>query len=148
MARCARHIKNADEGAVASAPDESRRRRGGVPDASATTRRVAFLLWGGASADPASLHDDDEGASWPSVVLQTSLFDGVDAFRCVSRDRRRPSLSAFGGHCLAKTALKKRSGAAVSRVHRRQSHHSSFPTLLQRAPTARRASSKNKLRAP
>ena len=79
--------------AVPSAPDESRRRRGGRPDASATTRRVVFLLWGGASADPASLHD--EVASWPSLVLQTSRVDGVEGFRRISRDRRRPSLSDF-----------------------------------------------------
>ena len=79
--------------ATSSALGESRRRRGGRPDASATTRRVVFLLWGGASADPVSLHD--EVASWPSLVLQTSRVDGMGAFRCVSRDRRRPSLSDF-----------------------------------------------------
>ena len=101
--------------AVPSAPDESRRRRGGRPDASATTRRVVFLLWGGASADPASLHDDDEGASWPSLVLQTSRVDGMGAFRCVSRVRRRPSLSDFlVGIAGAKRAKK---SAAVQPFH-------------------------------
>ena len=103
--------------AASSAPDESRRWRGGVLDASATTaRRVVFLLWGGASADPASLHDDNEGASWPSLVLQTSRIDGVEGFRRVSRDRRRRLLSETRQALPSKKRAQSRQRAAVLRV--------------------------------
>ena len=130
-----------------SAGEASRRRRGELLDASpATARRVVFLLWGGASADPASLHD--EVASWPSLVLQTSRVDGVEGFRRISRDRRRPSLSDFWWALLEPKRPKKRSGAAVSRVHRRESHHSSCQPLLQRARPRAATASKNKKELP
>ena len=128
-----------------SAGEASRRQRGELLDASpATARRVVFWLWGGASADPASLHDDDEGASWPSLVLQTSRIDCMEAFRRVTRIVGGRASPTFGGHCRSPKRAKKAQRCTVSRVHRRHSCHSSFQTSLQqRRPAAPRAS-KNK----
>ena len=116
-----------------SAGEASRRRRGELLDASpATARRVVFLLWGGASADPASLHDDDEGASWPSLVLQTSRVDGVEAFRRVCGGRRRGLISD------AKEAFLAHAKPAASCRFARARQLKSLPLVIPRIAAADR----------